>query len=184
MDFDKQHKLLVRKQALLEEQAAVARRFNVLLTCKSEDGNNDGDGAIENSKKTMKNLEAAIVQSRQPGAFKFHAKSRMVDEMEKSGVLGKLARDINRLEDLIVNVTGELKKMDDARQTALEAKTLPAVSGFKDWFARYGHPSEASLQVPGMRSEMIPHPKVYGGTSHHKAFRSVAVNVKKGRLTR
>ena len=62
-------KLLTQKKEVLEKQKAVSDEFHRLLTTKGED-NLDNDGAIENSRKIMKNLEVAIVASRQPGYFR------------------------------------------------------------------------------------------------------------------
>lgn len=62
-------KLLSQKRDVLEKQKAVSDEFNHLLTAKGEE-NFDEDGAIENSRKIMKNLEVAIVASRQPGYFR------------------------------------------------------------------------------------------------------------------
>ena len=60
----------------------------------------------------------------------------------------------------------------------------PPVSGLKDWFAKYGTPGERIQNVTGLASEFRSNSKVYGGTKHHQAFKSLAVTLKRGALTR
>ena len=49
------------------------------------------------------------------------------------------------------------------------------------WFARHGEPGPAP---PGYMSTFEKTPKIYGGTNHHKAFRSQSTVMKKGIMTR
>ncbi|GBG34932.1 Hypothetical Protein FCC1311_111552 [Hondaea fermentalgiana] len=178
---DRMDALLEKKRALLAEQAAVAREFNHWLTAKSDDPNEDG--ALENSRKTTKNLEAAIAQSRNPGYFQYHRRSRRVRRMEKGNELAKLAARISRLEDQLRAVTAQIETLHEERRNAILTAKPPPVSGFQDWFRQFGEPSEEMKSRKGLASEFVPNNKVYGGTPHHRAFRSVAVTLKKGRAT-
>ena len=55
-----------QKMAKLKEQKRVADEINELLTRPGEDGLN------ESSRKTMKNLEVAVVVSKRPGFFDYY----------------------------------------------------------------------------------------------------------------
>ena len=57
------------------------------------------------------------------------------------------------------------------------------VGGLKEWFSMYGEPGEIK-KTTGLASEFVPNSKVYAGTKQYKSFKSVAVTLKKGRLTR
>lgn len=178
---DRMDVLLEKKRALLAEQAEVAREFNHWLTAKGD--NPRDDGAVENSRKTMKNLEAAIAQARNPGYFQYHRKSKRVRRMEKGNELAKLASRISRLEDQLRAVSAQIEALNEERRKAILAFKPPPVSGLQDWFRQFGEPSEEMKSRKGLASEFVPNQKVYGGTPHHRAFRSVAVTLKKGRAT-
>jgi len=49
------------------------------------------------------------------------------------------------------------------------------------WFGRHGEPKPAP---PGYMSTFESKTKIYGGTNHHKAFKSQALVMKRGELTR
>jgi hypothetical protein len=181
-------KLSAHKAVLLGEQSAVAGEMNRLLTVKGEDTTDGlGDGALENSKKATKNLTAAIVQSKQPGYFEYHRRSRRVRDMEKRQELKKLTARIARIGDRLAAVNAEL---DAAEQERLQLSPssavvdVPSVSGLKEWFGRYGEPSKEMRERKDLASTLVPNTKVYGGTSHHRAFRSVAITLKRGTLVR
>jgi hypothetical protein len=89
-------KLRDRKLTLLEEQKLASDRLHHLLTVRGE-GNPNDDGCIENSRKCMKNLDAAIVSSKQPGYFSYHEVGTLVQSVERRGELKLLVRKIQSL---------------------------------------------------------------------------------------
>ena len=181
--------LVSRKQELLKEQAAVAKQFHNLLTMKDSNtqmtGSHDSDGALEDSRKNMKNLEAAIVRAKQPGYFSYHPTSKAVTEMEGKNEFKKLSAKISRLGREIDQVNAEMDKLERKRKQDLQngLDNPPPISGLKDWFAKYGSPSDTTSNTTGLKTEFLSNPKVYGGTKHHQAFRTVAVTCKRGTLT-
>jgi hypothetical protein len=181
-------KLSAQKAVLLGEQSAVSGEMHRLLTIKGEDATDGlGDGALENSKKATKNLTAAIVQSKQPGYFEYHHRSRRVKDMEKRQELKKLTARIARIGDQLAAVTAELDAAEHERQQLSRSMSVveaTPVSGLKEWFGRYGEPSKEMRGRKDLASTLVPNTKVYGGTSHHRAFRSVAVTLKRGTLVR
>ena len=82
-------------------------------------------------------------------------------------------------------INENIKKIFAARRKRNEEKVISEYEGgLKGWFAQYGRPVKESSHVKGVLSEFVKSPKVYGGTKHHQAFSSLAVTLKKGRLTR
>lgn len=84
----------------LAEQAHVAKQFNALLTAP--------DGLIENSRRTVKNLDAAVVASKRPGYFKYHEPTERVRHAEArrepeflTRRLEELQRDIDAVSSLV-----------------------------------------------------------------------------------
>lgn len=56
-------------------------------------------GLIEDSRRTLKNLDAAIVASKQPGYFKYHKpneKIQRIRERDEPGSLSKRISDLQR----------------------------------------------------------------------------------------
>ena len=58
------------------------------------------------------------------------------------------------------------------------AETAPKLSGIEAWFDKYGKPRP---RPDGYVSEFIDNPKVYGGTEHYPAFKSLSSSMKRGR---
>ena len=56
-----------------------------------------------------------------------------------------------------------------------------SVSSFDQWFSNYGRPSPGPH---GLQSRFQEDPKIYGGTGHHKGFRTQARMMRKGTITR
>jgi len=170
--------LVRRKKELLASQKTLVDEFNSLLTQKGED-----DGAIETSRKICKNLEAAIATSKQAGDFKYYKCGKLVTEMEERGTLNKLTAQIKTIEEEITGINEEVVEIERARRKEMVEKKPPMVGSISEWFATYGRPGEIQ-KTNGLASEFKPNTKVYGGTSQFKSFKSVAVTLKRGRLTR
>ena len=182
--------LVTRKQELLKEQAAVAKTFHNLLTMKDSNtkmtGSHDCDGAIEDSRKTLKNLEAAIVRAKQPGYFSYHPTSKAVTAIEGKNEFKQLSAKISRVGREIDQVNAEMEKLERKRKQDMQhgMDNPPPISGLKDWFAKYGTPGDTIKGTTGLATEFKTNPKVYGGTKHHQAFRTVAITCKRGTLTK
>lgn len=57
----------------------------------------------------------------------------------------------------------------------------PGLQDLGGWFKTYGRPKP---QPEGLTSTFASSAKVYGGTEHHSAFRSMAATMKRGRCIR
>lgn len=176
--------LIDRKTQVLVEQKEVSDEFNKLLTNKGGDDEKQ-DGAIENSRKLMKNLEVAIVTAKRPGYFTYHEPSTKVKEIESRSLFKSLTTKIASHENDLEKINQAIEAIYATRKRRLQEKPIEDYTGgFQGWFAQYGKPEKDSSKAKGMMSEFCKSPKIYGGTKHHQAFTSLAVTLKKGRCTR
>ena len=144
--------------------------------------NDDGYlGMIESQRLLCRNLDAAIVASRQPGYFHFYQHPDAVKQVETKGELKNLTKRIRDVEHEIEVLKQELARVEKQRAERA-AFNPPKVNSMQQWFAEYGKPENQT--VPGFATVYQRNPKVYGGTSHHQAFKSVATTMKVGRIWR
>jgi len=182
-----------QKLQKMAEQKQLSDEMNSLLTKHMN----------PSSKEVKRNLTAAIAQSKSPGYFQYYVPTDEVKQAESQKVLNSLARKIakvhNELEQLnneIVLATASSKGRtpedqqlssvsewfvkNGGRVSQLESAAPSSLSG---WFDTFGKPA-----MPGAARDMLSkfdnNPKIYGGTSHHRSFKSKAVTLTKGRLTR
>lgn len=180
MEYDN---LRDRKLTLLEEQKLASDRLHNLLTVRG-DGNSNDDGCIENSRKLMKNLDAAIVSSKQPGYFSYHEGSMLVKNVERRDELGLLAGKIQSLGKELDDVNQSMLELERQHQDRMLNSEPPKLGSLDQWFATYGKAESGIVSTQGLTSELHPSKKVYGGTKHHRAFKSRAVAFKQGQLTK
>ncbi|KDO32628.1 hypothetical protein SPRG_02329 [Saprolegnia parasitica CBS 223.65] len=158
--------LRAKKEELLFAQKERADRFHELLT-----------GLNEASRKTCKNLEAAITASKKPGYFLYYEQPDVAKAIVKNGELRKLQSAIVQLQQKIDQVDAEIEV-----QAAKSSAPAPAeVQTLKQWFSTYGTPKPVTS---GVLTSFAADPKVYGGTEHYSAFKSQSLTMKKGRLTK
>jgi hypothetical protein len=146
-------------------------------------------GFNEHSRKTCKNLEAAITASKRPGFFSYYEPPDQVKTLVRGG-------EVERLQDQVVSLQKQIdqlsEKIDAHAQIMLSGMAIgphgeahtsnsPTVHNMKQWFATYGVPKQ---ETSDSYTSFSPDKKVYGGTSHYSAFRSQASTMKKGRLTK
>jgi hypothetical protein len=135
-------------------------------------------GFNDTSRKTCKNLEAAIVASKRPGYFAYYEAPEHVKAVERSGEVQRLQEQVAHLQKQIDVLTD---KMDAGRADDGKGSASPSVGSLKQWLATYGSPTQAHAD---QFTSFTPGRKVYGGTALHSAFRSQASTMKKGRLTK
>ncbi|GLD95013.1 hypothetical protein PINS_up003638 [Pythium insidiosum] len=160
-------------------------------------------GFNEHSRKTLKNLEAAITASKRPGYFSYYEPPEHVKVIIRSGEVERLHEQVLQLQKQIDQLTDKINASVAASsesvgggsaaalspsRSAGQLTTLPSATGsapnvhsLKQWFAAYGSPKQANSDL---YTSFTPDKKVYGGTTHYSAFRSVASTMKKGRMTR
>lgn len=154
---------------LVKKQKVASDEFNALLNKK--------DGLKNNTRLTVKNLEVAVVQSKRPGYFHYHKPSEEVQRIEREGLLVKKSKEIQALQAQIDAVNEEIKKRHEAEKVAKP----PSCNTLKQFFSEFGRPDP--VQFEPLRTEFRPSPKVYGGSKHYQSFKSISVDMKRGRVT-
>lgn len=174
--------LYEQKKRKLEEQKAISDKMNNILT--GDNGMND------NSRLACKNLIAAIAASQKPGYFAYHETSKELAEIESSGTLNKLARSVAKVGRELDNLNAEIEQASVFKKS----NYIPEPSSFSQWmetydeeFRKVGIGSTKSANAPepkDMLSTFNASKKIYGGTAHHRSFKSLAATMKKGHCTR
>ncbi|OQR95674.1 hypothetical protein THRCLA_07671 [Thraustotheca clavata] len=162
--------LRAKKTELLHAQKEKADKFNEIL-----------ESLNEASRKTCKNLEAAITASKKPGYFSYYEQPDVVKAVVKNGELRKLQNAIVQLQQKIDQIDGELMNQQGTNSIENGGQSDSNVQSLKQWFATYGTPKPVTS---GMLTSFVNDPKVYGGTEHYAAFKSQSLTMKKGRLTK
>ena len=98
------------------------------------------DGLKENTRKAIKNLDAAVVASKQPGYFKYHEPSAHVKKIESGDLLRKKLAEIKRVEKQIAHLKEQLarahdesKEHDRARAAASGGKQIHTLKQVRAW---------------------------------------------------
>ncbi|KAK1947964.1 hypothetical protein P3T76_000254 [Phytophthora citrophthora] len=137
-------------------------------------------GFNEASRKTCKNLEAAITASKRPGYFAYYEQPERLKNVLRSGEVQRLQEQIIHLQKQIDQLTEKIEKSAEGQDAV--AHTGTTVTSLKQWLATYGTPKQQSTS--DLFTVFAPDKKVYGGTTHYSAFRSQSSTMKKGRLTK
>jgi len=161
--------LTQQKLVKLEQQREVSLKMNGLLNKE----------LIVGSEMCTKNLKAAIAVSRQAGYFQYYSPSPACKEAEESKVLNQYARTIAKLHNELTQIDAEIA-LATAELSKPKMVEQP-ISSLSAWFDTYGKPA---LNQPELLSTFSPAPKIYGGTNHHRSFKTSSSILKKGRLTR
>lgn len=149
------------------------------------------DGLIENTRLTCRNLDAAVVQSKQPGYFHYHKASAAVATLEASHAVPGKVKEIEAVEAQITHLRAEaeaLRKSFSATMTAASSgsttslrPSTASVTTFSQWFSEYKRPSPA-FGADSMKSKFVPSARIYGGSAHYEGFKSVATTMKPGKF--
>ncbi|KAF4035156.1 hypothetical protein GN244_ATG12929 [Phytophthora infestans] len=163
--------LVKKKIDLLEQQKAKSTKLNDLF---------DAPGGFNDvSRKTCKNLEAAITASKRPGYFSYYEQPEHAKNAVRSGEVQRLQEQILQLQKQIDQLTVKIEKSADGQDMG---HTETTITSLKHWLATYGMPKQQSIS--DLYTVFTPDRKVYGGTAHYSAFRSQSSTMKKGRLTK
>lgn len=169
------NQLYEQKFAKLKEQKAVSDKMKNILS--------NPDGLIDSSFKARKSLKAAIAVSRQPGYFEYYTPPPEVEAYEQDKVLNQLARQVQKVHRELEEINSEIATLENANKDANTTTPNGGPTTLSQWFDVYGKPKHAEAQED-LLTTFHSSPKIYGGTSHHRAFKSQSSNMKKGRLTR
>lgn len=162
--------LYAHKLQKLEEQKLLSDQMNENLQ-KLEQG----------SRLARKNLNAAIAVAQQPGYFTYYQPTDEVRELEQSKALNGLARKISKVGTELAALTEEIHAMKNRAKKSEPEINLTTLHG---WFETYGKPAHNDEKGGILLTDFVASPKIYGGTAHHKSFKSVGTIMRKGTLTR
>ncbi|CAN0012420.1 unnamed protein product [Ascophyllum nodosum] len=163
--------LQIRK---LAQQKELANEFNDILTREG--------GLNEHTRQTCKNLEYAIAIATRPGAIDYYRAPEEIERIVKNGDLVALTSRIARVQQDIDQVKKDIQQAADLSAKARAQNPKPACSSFAEWSTFYGEPNPPKFG--GVLTTFEKNAKIYGGTNHHRAFKTQATVMKKGFLTR
>ena len=173
--YDRKIQKIAEQKALSDEMRAVLAKLN------------------EASTLNRKNLRAAIAVSTQAGYFEYFTPSDEVIKAEKNKELNSLALRVSQTHRDLEQINQEIEShVRNKSKGPTEVHELPNLSA---WFDRYknlskelaGKDNKASTSAAtkkDMLTTFAPDPKIYGGTRHHRSFKSAAMRMKTGHCTR
>ena len=169
-------------QKKLQEGWAKQKHLAQQFTAKLKGGPQEGHiGLIESQWLRVKNIDSAIVASRQPGYFELYEHPSEVKAIENKGELKQLTHRIRDNERELEQLRQEEARIVKQKKELL-ASNPPTINSLKQWFGTYGKPEKPT--VPGFMTNFQKNPKTYGGTKHHSAFKTLSTTMKSGRLIR
>lgn len=160
----------------LEEEKALADKMNSILTRKG--GLNDG------SKASRKNLKAAIAVANQPGYFEYYVPSTEVKDVEESKILNSIVKSLEKVHRELNQINDDISHHHVPKEGAMgQAPREVGLTSLTHWFDTYGRPKNDTL-LDELKTTFQPSPKIYGGTNHHRSFKSQSSPMKVGRVTK
>ena len=160
----------------LEEEKALADKMNDILTRRG--GLNDG------SKACRKNLQAAIAVANQPGYFEYYVPTQEVKDIEETRVLNSLVKSLNKVHRELNQINEDISHHHVPRDGAMSKPPEDrGLTSLTHWFDTYGRPKNDTL-FDELKTTFQPSPKIYGGTNHHRSFKSQSSPMKVGRVTK
>ena len=160
--------LLHKKLRTLEQQRAQSDDLNALLTREG--------GLNESQYMPCKNLKAAVAVSKQPGFFEYHKHSAEVPRAYDRKTCNQMVKKIARTQQDLDAIEEDSRAREAARLKSLELRD-PTLTSFDQWFQQCGRPQNMPQRF---YSTFDDNKKIYGGTHHHRAFRSNARTMKLG----
>ncbi|KAF1773925.1 hypothetical protein GQ600_16635 [Phytophthora cactorum] len=127
--------LVKKKIELLEQQKAKSTKLNELLDAPG--------GFNEVSRKTCKNLEAAITASKRPGYFAYYEQPEHVKNVLRSGEVQRLQEQILHLQKQIEQLTEKIEKSAEGQDVG---HTETTITSLKHWLAPTA--CRSSIQPP------------------------------------
>jgi hypothetical protein len=161
--YDQKFEKLKEQKSLADQMTAIANTLQ------------------ESTNQSKKSLQAAIAVARQPGYFQYYSAPTEVESYEREKALNKLARQVQRVHRELEEINAEITSIEASMKQPAVISGGP--TSLSQWFDVYGKPKVVEAQED-LFTSFQPSPKIYGGTSHHRAFKTQSSNMKKGRLTR
>jgi hypothetical protein len=103
-----------------------------------------------------------------------------VKDIENKHLLVALTREVHKVEKEIKDIEAEIDTVRHAILKEISNRPSPSIVSMDQWFNQFGKPKPAP---EGMQSVVEANTKIYGGTAHHRGFRSLATTLTRGRCT-
>lgn len=116
----------------------------------------------------------------QPGFFEYYKPADEVKSVEEGKVLNQIAKSIAKTHAEIEQIDADIEKSSAPSSVPIVDFPLNSMS---QWFDLYGRP-KVSDEQKDLLTAFVPSPKIYGGTSHHRSFKTQSSIMRSGRLTR
>lgn len=155
------------------EQASLSKRMNEMLVKPG--------GLNENTKMSMKSIQAAIAVSKNPGYFEYYQTPDDLQHVEDKKFLNGLARSVQKVQKELDQINEDIEQTTAASKP--KVPEVPSVSSLSQWFDMYGKPDLTEDKKDRMTS-FSKSTRTYGGTEHYKSFKTVSTVMVKGRITR
>jgi len=134
-----------------------------------------------------KNLQAAIAVSKKAGYFEYYSPPDDVKQAEEQKLLNSLAAKVAKTHKELEAINAEI---DQAKSREKKQQVIIPINSLEQWKSTYNEitPYDVGKTMPKPRPELlsskVPSKKIYGGTRHHRSFKSQAITLVKGTLTR
>lgn len=134
-----------------------------------------------------KNLQAAIAVSKKAGYFEYYTPPDDVKQAEEQKTLNSLAAKVAKTHKELEAINAEI---DQAKSREKKQPVEIPVNDLKQWFSTfneitpYDAGKTASKPLPEMLTSFAPSKKIYGGTRHHRSFKTQARTMVPGTCTR
>jgi hypothetical protein len=172
--------LTALKISKLQEQKELSDKMSAMLHHKM----------IPNQTLNNKNLMAAVAVSKKPGFFDYHQCPDDIKEIEREKTLNKLARQVGKLNNELESITSEINLANVEAKAAIASSNKKlmnnpekaGMSSIAQWIESYGNATVDMEATKDQFTSFKPASKIYGGTGHHRSFKSSAMTMTKGRL--
>ena len=152
---------LIEQKALSDEASTILSKLN------------------NSSLQARKNLSAAIAVAKKPGYFDYYEPNNDIKSIESNHILKKITNQIGALTTELQVINEEISsiKLIHSQQKPPDL----GITKISQWFEVYGQPKNDDMDR--LTSFSVCR-KIYGGTSHHRSFKSLSSTMKKGRITK
>ena len=114
------------------------------------------------------------------GYFEYYKPSDDVKSTEDAKVLNQMAKNISKVHYEIEQINADIEK---ATTTSPAPSVDFPLTSISQWFDIYGRP-KLNDDNKDLLTSFAPSTKIYGGTAHHRSFKTQSAVMRTGRLTR
>lgn len=125
-------------------------------------------------KLSRMNLKAAIAVSKQSGYFEYYDASDEVKSIESGKLLNSLTRRVQKVNAELESINAEIITASIKPESKINEMPLTTMS---QWFDTYGRAEGALTKKEDLLTKFSPNSKIYGGTSHHRSFKTTSTGI-------